>query len=107
MTQVESRRGGKVLGVPKPKGAKKQVGWRIDAELVEYIIREGKLRESQTEVIENALRLDRSLSELLAGHAARLDAYAKANALTMRDHSSAVLVRLVLAGLDAHESRKR
>ena len=93
-----------MLGADEKK-AKKQKGWRIEADLADYITKLGA-RAGEVNVIEDCIRLHRTLNEVLDGHGKQLDDYAAKNALTMRDHWSAVIARLVLAGLEAESRRK-
>lgn len=88
-----------MLGIDK-KELKRQKGWRIDAALADYVEERGKTA-GETNVIEGCIRLSRTLDEVLTPHAKRLEAYAAANGMTIRDHWSAVVARLVLEGLDA------
>lgn len=55
----------------------------------------------QTEVITDALALDRDLAQKLKAEQKRLEAYAAANGLHMDHDLAEVLARLVRAGLDA------
>lgn len=92
-----------MLGATK-KTVKKQMGWRIESDLAEYIEKEGKVA-GQVNVIEDCIRLHRTLHEVLSGYTPQLEAYATANALTMRDHESAVLARLIVEGIKATAKR--
>lgn len=94
-----------LLGSEK-KSLKKQKGWRLDAELADYVEREGK-RRGETNVIEDCIRLERALNAVLAPYQAQLEAFATANAMTMRDHGSAVIARAVVEALESYEKKKR
>lgn len=101
-TKVEVHR---VLGANK-KTLKKQKGWRLDADLAQYLEKRGEV-SGEVNVVEDCIRLHRTLSEVLDGKTSQLVAYAKENGMVMRDHESAVIARLVLLGLDAHERAKK
>jgi hypothetical protein len=94
-----------MLGADR-KATKKQMGWRIDAELADYIQKAGEV-SGQTNIVEDAVRLHRTLAEVLHQHMPRLVAFARDNALVMRDHESAVIAKLVLLGLEAHEKNRK
>lgn len=97
-----------MLGADK-KESKRQMGWRLDTDVAEYLETQGEKmgRGGQTVLVENSIRLYRALSEVLSGHGSRLQKYAAENALNLREHESAIISRLVLAGLEAYEKKKR
>ena len=91
----------------KPGGSKPQVSFRCPPDLQRYI--EDTSREtgrSQTEIITDALELDRDLAVKLRPYAGNLDAAARAEGLVIDRDLAEVLARLVRAALDSGRGRK-
>jgi hypothetical protein len=93
----------------KPKGIQKKipVAWRLEQDLVEYLQKaaEGR-RGAQTELVEDALRVQRDMGELLAPDLERLKRFALDLGLDLHENEAEVIAKAVRLALDAHGKRK-
>lgn len=86
--------------------AKPQLSFRCPPDLRRYI--DDTARETgrdKTEIITDALELDRDLAVKLKPHEGNIDAYARSEGLDMDRDLAEILARLVRRGLDADDGR--
>jgi hypothetical protein len=98
-----------VLGIDRKREPKRQKGWRIASSLADYVEARAKGlgRGAETDIIEDALAIHRAFNEQLDGHKARLQQYAHDVGVDLRSNEVAILTRLILRGLQAHEEESR
>lgn len=86
-------------------GARPMVSFRCPEELRDYIKEAARSSgRDQTQVLVQALEVDRELEQGLREEARRLNLYAATNDLSLRTELGKVLVALVKQGLDAWEA---
>lgn len=89
--------------MPEPR---KSASLRMRQSLYDYVEATAKRQHrGKTDVIEDAIRMDRDIAVALGKHRGRLRAYAKAHDLDMDRRLVDLIVALVVEGLDAAERK--
>lgn len=95
------------LREPKPLDPTKPKLFRIPESLQKYLKESAVGSRTQTDVVLEAVALDRDLGRLLAPHRARLAVFAQSMGLDLDHGLARVVAELVVRGLDVYERDKK
>lgn len=100
--------GAVVFGIDKKREMRRQKGFRLPPDVADYIEERAKLSKvGETDVAIDAFTLHRALDGLMTANQKRFERYAAANGLDLRHGGHRVLEHAILAGLDAHDAKKK
>lgn len=90
-------------------GKKIPVAWRLEPDLVEYLQKAAEAagrHGAQTELVEDAIRVQRDLGELLKADLDRLKRFALDHGLDLHESEAEVIAKAVKLALESHGKRK-